>query len=199
MLMWYKKELANRFSPVHGIAVNMRPDEKLADLENFFSKSPIRDGKRVAADDPFAGIFQAFFGLPQGANTSPFLSILVLKDTLFKTAKELGANLLMYADDGVFYGKTLSKELVKLVELYGVANLEANIKFHQKKSGWVKRDGVWLKPWKYLGLVYDGNRNKWMASTRKGSTLEHDKEKLIQALVNRQLRKAGGYTETKDS
>jgi predicted Zn-ribbon and HTH transcriptional regulator len=39
----------------------------------------------------------------------------------------------------------------------------------------VKRDGEWIRPLKFLGLEYDGKRDKLRARTRGGSTLEYDK------------------------
>lgn len=40
------------------------------------------------------------------------------------------------------------------------------------KSGWVKREGKWLKPLKFLGLSYNGETDVLKASTRKGATIE---------------------------
>jgi hypothetical protein len=40
------------------------------------------------------------------------------------------------------------------------------------KCGWVKYDGKWLKPLKFLGMEYDGVTNTFRAKTRKGATLE---------------------------
>lgn len=39
------------------------------------------------------------------------------------------------------------------------------------KSGWVKYDGKWLKPLKFLGMQYNGETNTFSAQTRKGATL----------------------------
>jgi len=63
-----------------------------------------------------------------------------------------------------------------------------------EKSRWVKKGGKWLRPLKFLGLKYDGRTNQLRAATRNGSELIYDKEKLIQALVNRSLG-TGSYKE----
>lgn len=43
----------------------------------------------------------------------------------------------------------------------------------------MKKHGVWLKPLKLLGLVYDGEEGTLRASTRKGSKLLYDKGDLV--------------------
>jgi len=61
---------------------------------------------------------------------------------------------------------------------------EWGIQYSPEKSGWVKRDGKWLKPLKFLGLTYDGERDTLTASTREGSTLSiHTKDELLNALL----------------
>ena len=96
-----------------------------------------------------------FDGLPQGAPTSPILSMIILKEFLQQQES------LSYADDAVFFGDkefTVKDDPNKGI----ILNLE--------KSGWVKYDGKWLKPLKFLGLKFDGTKLK--AETRKGSELE---------------------------
>jgi hypothetical protein len=65
---------------------------------------------------------------------------------------------------------------------------EFGIEYNWEKSGWVKKDGKWLKPLKFLGLSYDGEI--WKAETRKGSHLIYDKESLLEAIE-------GGYLSNK--
>jgi hypothetical protein len=43
-----------------------------------------------------------------------------------------------------------------------------------------------MKPLKFLGLTYDGKKDKLYAATRKGSTLEFDKEELVEAVAARE-------------
>jgi hypothetical protein len=50
-----------------------------------------------------------------------------------------------------------------------------------EKSGWVKRNGEWLKPLKFLGMVLDFNMDKitWKSQTRSERTLTFDKDLLL--------------------
>lgn len=138
-------------------------------------------------------------GFPQGSPISPILCSSILGDSVFKIAK-----CLMYADDGLFYSNE---------PLFGgsddvtttPAMKESNLSFAADKSGWVKKDGTWLKPLKFLGLTYDGNTDTLYASTKdkillqddlrydikKGSTLVFDKGDMIKDFINTQLE--AGY------
>lgn len=114
-------------------------------------------------------------GVPQGAPTSCGLSTYNLLD-LFK--KWYG-RLVMYADDGLAFPK-LSLESPKLDVP------EAGVLVQHSKSGWVKKDGVWLKPLKFLGLQFipagvapleeDDVKShpRLRAATRSGAKLEFD-------------------------
>jgi len=109
-----------------------------------------------------AKVNNQFDGIPQGLATSPSLSILTLKNFLTQVPS------VSYADDPIFYSNksfTIKDEP------------EHGIILNPTKSGWVKKDGKWLKPLKYLGLVYDPIKDIIQAQTRNGSTLELTKEK----------------------
>jgi len=102
-------------------------------------------------------IIHKFKGLPQGLPTSPILSISILKDFLSQQKS------VAYADDQVFFG---DKEFtIKDRPDWGIIKKES-------KSGWVKFNGEWQKPLKFLGMEYDGKLNKLTAKTRNGATLE---------------------------
>jgi hypothetical protein len=60
--------------------------------------------------------------------------------------------------------------------------VKSNIYFNLDKTGWVKKDGKWLKPLKFLGLEYDGVKDTLTANTRNGSRLLFDKEELFRVL-----------------
>jgi len=47
----------------------------------------------------------------------------------------------------------------------------------------VKKDGIWKKPLKFLGLEYDGNSDILKASTRLGSGLVFDKFNLVKEIT----------------
>jgi len=125
--------------------------------------------------EPLIPNFLKTHGVPQGSPMSPFLSTLVIEEYLFKEVKSQGHELLMYADDGMIFSEQginfkPSKETI-----------EAGMEFNLEKSWKVKEDGKWLRKLKFLGLVYDGNKNTWRADTRKGSKLLFDKYSLLEA------------------
>jgi hypothetical protein len=111
-------------------------------------------------------------GLPQGAPTSPFLSILVLSKILEMNATLRDKTRVEYADDGVL----LSSEPIESKEdkiynlnqdsdpvirsLQDITMFRAGIRYAPHKSGYVKYAGKWIKPLKFLGLVYDGIKDE---------------------------------------
>jgi len=116
-----------------------------------------------------------FEGVPQGLPTSPLLSIITLKNFLTQVRS------VSYADDPIFYD---DKD-------FSITDEPDNgIVINKDKSGWVKRNGEWLKPLKFLGLTYHPpgpslEGNGWVsheparliAATRKGATTElHNKD-----------------------
>jgi hypothetical protein len=105
-------------------------------------------------------------GTPQGAPTSPILSISILGDFLTQR------NSISYADDPIFYDD--EDFVIK-------DNPEKGINLHEKKCKWIKRDGVWLSELKYLGLIYDPFTDTLRGATKKGSTLllEEDYAKIL--------------------
>lgn len=84
----------------------------------------------------------------------------------------------MYADDGLYYG-----DIDQPIITPNSGMLEGNIYFNLAKSGYVKKDGIWLQNLNFLGLSYDGLTDKLTARTRKGSTLEYDKQELIKEFI----------------
>jgi len=119
-------------------------------------------------------------GVPQGASTSPFLANLALEEGLMNRR----ARCLQYADDGLFYGGVMGDKTFPKGENEDMRR--ANLEFNKDKSDWVKVSGVWMKPLKFLGLTYDGKKNKLYAATRNGSTLEFDKHELVDAIAARE-------------
>jgi len=111
-------------------------------------------------------------GVPQGAATSCGLSTLNL-NSLFERMRKLT----MYADDGLSFPKGGIE--VKATDR------EAGIEEADNKSHWLKVNGKWVRPLKFLGLEYippdiesltgDPPRNYPVlrGATRKGSTLEY--------------------------
>jgi len=112
-----------------------------------------------AAHDWVTGLFKTNFGFPQGANTSPFLSTLVLQRTLGDFE-----GLLMYMDDGLIYGDTRQEvegKISKFREGLHKVGLELNF----KKSKWVREDDI-FHTFKFLGIRAD---NIISSETRSGT------------------------------
>ena len=140
----------------------LKNDENdLSDTQNVLGKSPsITEIVSVPmyGDD---GAIQSFkfhqfrkIGVAQGSNTGPLLTALSLRDFFAQCLS------LSYADDALFF----SNEPIHLVIPKG-----SGIELNEAKSGYVKYNGKWLKPFKFLGLQFDGR--VLSARTRKGSTL----------------------------
>lgn len=110
-------------------------------------------------------------GVPQGASTSCGLATYNLKE-LFKKYKEL----IMYADDGILCREDPSTPDFSIKK--------AGVYQEPAKSGWLKRDGVFEKSVKFLGLEFipanisplDGSEVKdyprLRGATRDGSKME---------------------------
>lgn len=135
--------------------------------------------------------FKGNIGLPQGGTLSPYLSILYLEEVFTHLGKPSDVEYLFYADDGIFYSdnyNSLKEWLDKICapsrELGTLSYFNIHVNF--EKSAWVKRDNVWLKSLKFLGLILiPGDSvatHRLLAATRKGSTLELSKE--IDALTH---------------
>ena len=92
--------------------------------------------------------YSYYHGVAQGSSISPLLSTLVLtKDLLLNPSCEV----VQYADDGLLYNMTSSPDLILNFPP------ESGIEVHPTKSAWVRRDGKWLRPLKFLGKVFDGH------------------------------------------
>jgi hypothetical protein len=86
-----------------------------------------------------------------------------------------------YADDSVLFSD-------KKIRIKAPHN--TGIEFHEEKTGYVKYNGIWLKPLKFLGLEFDGK--KFSAHTRKGSRLVlEDRMKLLMELFDELHAKTG--------
>lgn len=105
--------------------------------------------------------------MAQGSYTGPLLALIPIIQFL---SQQLSVS---YADDGLFYGD-------KPFEVKDYPEL--GIFLHKKKLGWVKWDGKYIKPLKFLGLTWNGKYLR--ASTRKGSTLLADNMKSAWSFVS---------------
>lgn len=80
-------------------------------------------------------------GVPQGAATSCGVSTV----NLHYVWKRLGRSLVMYADDGLVFPSSPS-------DIKKLSDPSRGIEVNESKSGWIKREGKWLKEIKFLGL-----------------------------------------------
>lgn len=112
----------------------------------------------------------ACWGVPQGSPLSPLISILGL--TTFLSQKFS----ISYADDPIFGDN-------EDFEIHGEEY--EGIILHPDKSGWIRRGGTWLKPIKYLGLVYDAEKNiLYKKSKKNGEDLIFLDEARVRTLLN---------------
>lgn len=126
-------------------------------------------------------------GVPQGSPLSPTLSAIALKESILKEPI-IGHKILMYADDGIKYGKGLSDKLVSQITN---AMWKAGVIYKEKKCRWVKKDGKWLEPLKFCGLEYDGKTGILSANTRKGAKLKYNMSEVFNEVIKeRALKKA---------
>jgi hypothetical protein len=108
------------------------------------------------------GINPIIWGVPQGAPHSPWMAMLC------KSLQERGnmreyelENHIQYVDDGITDRPVETHE-------------KSGSKLSLRKSGWVKKDNRWIKPLKFLGLRYIGDKNLLEACTRNGATLRFE-------------------------
>jgi hypothetical protein len=139
-------------------------------LARLRKKELLKEGKINCTSNPNCNDeevkYKEMYGFPQGSPTSPILSNLVLdKLLLYK------GNIVQYADDGIIYNCTSPEKLLEFPP-------ESGIEVNWEKSRWIKKDGTWLLPLKFLGRIHipkelsTTNKEIHKACTRKGSTLE---------------------------
>jgi len=86
----------------------------------------------------------------------------------------------MYADDGIIF--TDDEIFITEVKRYLKA---IKIKIVEEKSGYVKKDGIWLKDLKFCGLKYTKD-GEMQASTRRGSEMKFtEKDQFLAFLMKR--------------
>jgi hypothetical protein len=102
----------------------------------------------------------ALYGLPQGLGVSPFTSTLTIDDSLKRGT-------VMYADDGIIFGA--NHTIIPRLELFRENISEVGVELADEKTNWVKREGEWIKPLKFLGCEYNGITDTFRSSTRGGT------------------------------
>lgn len=107
-------------------------------------------------------------GVPQGAPTSPYLSILPLGEMYLNQQNHVN-----YADDQIFYGEE---------EFEIKDNPTKGIIHNESKCGWIKKDGVWLSNLRFLGLEYDYREDNLKTATRSGDKKTSIPERLMELI-----------------
>jgi hypothetical protein len=181
-------------------AIKLKPPYKLNEYEEI-TKRLIQQGAHpdevMSRPKPISYLYRVR-GVPQGAPTSPVLSTLLLPEALESRHWTYNENfprnmrLLMYADDGLYYGWIGNEPITP-----NSGMVTGNIKFNMDKSGWVKKNGQWLRPLKFVGLEYNGWTDKLRASTKLGSNLLYDKEELVRLYQERELDSINLWFEKK--
>lgn len=181
-------------------------------FESF--KPNVHRGSKLAVDLPLAGDSTVgkepgfkvvkepqVEGLPQGSSISPLLSSFVLaKINEMMSLSGAAPDWIFYADDGLIYSDWKSTDMESYITTFVVPKMEQwGIKMNLAKSGWVKKDGVWDKPLKFLGLTYEGSADgssSLRASTRKGASLVFDKHEAMMEYANSQILQSQQMSES---
>lgn len=172
-------------------AYNKRKIEKI-NLEKLYDSSRHLSNKKIVWEpsienlcnihkslmDPtthLGGLETPCIGLPQGLNTSPILSLIILVKWVHQL-KAKGIKVHMYADDGFLYSNVPFEPFSP-----------EKIPFNEEKSQWVKTP-EFTKKVKFLGVIIDTENQEITGQTRKGSTLTlgtkgHDLIEMLRELV----------------
>lgn len=110
---------------------------------------------------------QADQGVAQGHSLSPLLSLIIIEHAVrswMKRQEMEGSTTIGYADDGIYF--TLDEFPVGT---YGGFIRNWGMHLSKGKSGYIRKNWVWLKALKFLGIMYDPFMEKLRAHTRRGS------------------------------
>jgi len=104
-------------------------------------------------------------GVAQGAPTSPILANVIM-DLWIRENESREIDCVAYADDSVSFSYgPIDPEIPKFT----------GIQINEEKSGYVKYEGRWLKPLKFLGFIWNPETETWESETRKGAKLTWDR------------------------
>jgi len=103
--------------------------------------------QRALGRDNWKNLGQPGKGVPQGLNTSPFMST-ILTDVYLASLGRLRA-IIMYMDDGLLFAKT-KEEMNRRIQLLKEELWNMGLEIEPSKSGLVKENGVWNKSLKFL-------------------------------------------------
>lgn len=155
---WKVGELMREIADLSSAAMRVSTRTNFRSLENnlYVDHLSQRMNRMVTPNRNFG-----FVGLPQGSPISPILSIILLDKALEQILRKYpSVKPLFYADDGLFYSDN-KKEMLDFIKNMPQRFLDYGIKVHPDKSRWVKQDGLWITPLKFLGFIYFAELNKW--------------------------------------
>jgi len=135
---------------------------------NIIAKPVLRED-REKGRDKWKNLGQPGKGVPQGLNTSPFISTL-MTDSVFYDLGMWNA-IIMYMDDGLLFAET-RKELERNILLLTEGLKSLGLEMEPSKSGILKEEGKWLKSMKFLGLRYLPEEDTLMSDTRSGTQVK---------------------------
>lgn len=126
-----------------------------------------------------------FNGVAQGSPLSPTLATLILIPALQFIQ---GVDNIFYADDGALY----SDKEFNPKEILGNINKQCGISVHPEgeKSSWVKYNGTWKKPLKFLGMKYIPNtlsenkvENELVNATKTPKPFTFERKELFNIVI----------------
>jgi len=159
----YVKEV-QAFAEKHGLEMDWRL------LGEEYNRQDVIDqrNKHFNLDQPGKGV-------PQGLGTSPYLSVMTLGNIL----KIPG--LIMYMDDGIITAKTEDELMTRFGDLQHELGL-AGLELAMNKTFVNKRNGIWEKPLKFLGLLYQPEMDWIRSETRNGNALQFPRAEMLKDL-----------------
>lgn len=121
---------------INTCACNVKPPYLLNEFEHMMKRLLHKNNYEEIINHPRPlSYMYRVRGVPQGAPTSPALSLLGLHGSILDRP---GIETIMYADDGLYYGDLKDTPLITP----NSGMVTANISFNLSKSGWIKRNGV---------------------------------------------------------
>jgi hypothetical protein len=108
-------------------------------------------------------------GVPQGLNTSPFISTIMTDKVFYDLG--LWKAIIMYMDDGLLFAET-REEMIKHIQMLKAGLSALGLSMAMEKSGILKEDGKWVRSMKFLGLRYLPEEDTLMSDTRSGTQVK---------------------------
>jgi len=132
-------------------------------------RAPVVPLEREHARDKWKGLSQPGKGVPQGLNTSPFISTFLTDVYLSRLGTDRKA-LIMYMDDGVLFADSKAQMGQYIRSLRNLLK-EIGLELAEEKSKYVKENGVWKDSLRFLGLRYLPESDQIMSDTRSGTKM----------------------------